>query len=827
MKHKFLIIFVVFATTFSYSQKMEPLYFDANWKTTTKENASFYRIMPSKTVGSLVLIEDFYINKTPQFQGYSPQNSESDYVGDVIWFDENGFDSSSYQFYNFSTVSDLVYYYPSGKKFRTIQYKNGRKHGETIIYHEDGFVLMKGKYEYGKPVNGDFEEVVNWDDYRMNRSDSDAGKEEPIKTTEGIIMRDENNSAKKRQIIKKKIFWINSKQLAQEIWYDIINDYTEPFKQINYDKSGKILQTINEKDFVQYGRDISNGILYDYYFQNKFAVALKSKTSYKDGQKSGEAVQYFPNGKVLKTEKYLDGELNGDQIEYNADGTVKAKRVYQNGQPFEGNFDEKFASDLVINQNYIKGVKQGEAIVRDESGNSVAKGIYKDGKPFNGSFVIKNENEQNELINVTSYKKNGVQKIFNYYLDDPVKTYTCKDDIKNGETVFYDNREIIGKIDYKNDVPYEGELVEKQKSTIYKKGDITEEIYYRSEYDKKNENNIQKRIYFENGKRTKIINQSFLITSDRQDSYTGIYKNDKPFSGYFATDFNEFNHVDYYENGIIKFQYSNNYLENLEKYQYPNYNIKSTYKDGKIIDGPEYIKLEKQFVTKNWKNGVLQSFDFDLFAMHYFNRFHFELKNNVIEVTVMNRKKTAQIIIEKQGSKNSSKLIIGKNTIIKSSLEIENVLPNTAGNVLYYESDNTVKAQIISVEEENRNSENEHSQELEIIKNLFVSSINEDESIEKNFNKIAVTFSEDKKLESLLSRNEETEIVSALWFRKDKKPDTGIAILKNGNNSYDLKSFLDGKALGEKANVDFKNIRKEIEILQKTLEKKMNESFNK
>ena len=107
-----------------------------------------------------------------------------------------------------------------------------------------------------------------------------------------------------------------------------------------------------------------------------------------------------------------------------------------------------------------------------------------------------------------------------------------------------------------------------------------------------------------------------------KDSYTGIYKNDKPFSGYFATDSKEFKHVDYYENGIIKYQYSNNYLENLEKYIYPNYDIKSTYKDGKIVDGPEYIKLDRQFISKYWKNGVLTSYDIDLFAMHYFNRFH-------------------------------------------------------------------------------------------------------------------------------------------------------------------------------------------------------------
>ncbi len=197
MMNKFLTLIFVFTTLFSFSQNMETLYFDANWKTTTKENASFYRIMPLKKLGDLILVEDFYINKKPQFQGYSFQENENNYVGDVIWFDENGFDSSFYQYYNFSAVSNLVYYYPNGKKLRIVQYKNGRKDGETILYHQDGTVLMKGKYESGKPVSGDFEEVVNWDNYRFNQADNEAGKEEPIRTVEGVILRDETGNNKK------------------------------------------------------------------------------------------------------------------------------------------------------------------------------------------------------------------------------------------------------------------------------------------------------------------------------------------------------------------------------------------------------------------------------------------------------------------------------------------------------------------------------------------------------------------------------------------------------------------------------------------------------
>lgn len=822
MTNKILTLIFVFMIQFSSSQNMETLYFDADWKTTTKENASFYRIMPSKKIDNLVLMEDFYINKTPQFQGYSFENKESDYVGDIIWFDENGFDNSFYQYYNYSAVPSLIYYYSSGKKLKTIQYKNGRKHGETIVYHEDGSVLMKGKYEYGKPVSGDFGEVLNWDDYKMNQSDIEADRAEPIRMTEGVIVRDEANTAKKKQIIKKKTFWINSKQLAQEIWYNIVNDYTEPFKQINYDTSGKVLQTINENDFEKYGRDISNGVLYDYYFQNKFAVALKSKTNYKDGQKNGEEIQYFPNGKVFKIVKYTDGEEQGDQTEYNADGTIKSKRIYKDGQPFEGNFDERFASDLMINQNYSKGIKQGETIVKDESGNIVAKGIYKDGKPFNGTFVVKNEQEQNELINVVSYKKNGVQKIFNYYLDDPVETYTVKDGIKNGEVVFYDNRGITGKLEYKNDLPYEGQLTEAKKSTIYKNGNIAEEIYYRSEYDKNEENNIQKRIYFENGKRTKIVNQSFLITSDRQDSYAGIYKNGKPYSGYFATEFNEFNHVEYYENGVIKYQYSNNYLENLEKYEYPNYDIKATYKDGKIVDGPEYTKLQRQFITKDWKNGVLQSFDFDVFAMHYFNRYHFELKNNTIELEEFNNKVKGKIALEKANNKTIGKFSIDNKVLLTSSnLDVNETVPSETGSVMYYDTGDTIKAKLFTVIEGN----DEKRRDSEIFSTVFTSYLDHDKTVEENFYVIAEKISSEKDVKMLFGNEHKGNMIGGLRINKAKKPEIGTLILKNKNNLYDLKVYLNNKVLEEKKNIDLKNIQPELKILTDLLEKKMNESY--
>jgi len=832
MSLKFYTFIFIIITALSFSQNTQPDYFDQDWKKTSKEKAFYYRIMPLKKIGKLNLIQDFYLNKTPQFQGYSLQNDENSYVGDIVWYDENGFDSSAYQFYNFS-VPVLTYYYPNGKKYKTIEYKEGKRDGMTILYHQDGTILMKGKYSKGQPLEGDFEDVVNWDNYRQNESEREGVVEvsdEPVVVSEPQIVTidspvEVSNVPKKqivKKIIKKKIFWINSKQLAQETWYEVGNYTPQPIKQVNYDQAGKMLQTIEEKDFQKYGSDISNGTVYEYYVQNKFAVTVKSKTEYKERQKAGEEIKYHPNGKTSELTKYNNGEKVGDEIVYNENEVIIQKRTYKNGEPFEGNFNESFTGNLVINQNYLKGIKEGEAIAKTDKDSIVAKGIYKDGRPYNGTFIDKKEGDYYELINVVDFKKNGVQKIFNYHLDNIIKTYTSLNDVLNGETVFYEDKIIIAKLEYKNDLPYEGKLVSSETATIYSKGEITQEIFYKSKYDRTEESDILKSKYFTNGKLTKIVDHSFSIADNVQDNYEGIYKNEKPFSGYFSADLREFNYVDYYENGIKKYQYSNNYLENLDNYQHPNYNIKSIYKNGKIVDGVEYIKLNRQFISKYWKNAMLQSFDFDIFAVHYFNRFHFELKNNSIEITDLNKQKKGKIVSEKVGNKVTYKLIIEDEVVVsESSLELNNI-PEESGTIVYYESENTIEAKFVDSKVVN----NEKRQESEMLYGIFTSNINTSKTISENFKTIVDNFSKEKNAEGKFGKGDIDTYITGLRFNQSKKPEIGILILKNKNNSYDLKSFLNGKILEERKSIDIKKIRKEVEILNLIVQKKMNNDFN-
>lgn len=790
----FSIIFLL-KSSFSLSQKKEPVYFDEKWKTTTKENASYYRFEPGKKIDNLILIENFYINKTPQFQGYTLENKFDSYVGDIIWYDKNGFDTSFRQYYNFSSPV-LTYYYPTGEKRKTIQYKMGKKDGETILYHPDGTVLIKGKYLNGKPIEGDFEDVNSWDEYHTKAhsihqpfSDEDSS--------------DEDNSNVKKQltktIIKKKVFWINSKQLAQETSYRIDPYRFQPIKQIYYDKLGKILYTLNENDFEKHGDDILSGTVYEFNLQNNFAISIKLKTNYKDGQKSG------------------------DQIEYNENGSVKSKRIYQKDKPFDGNFNEDIVGSLVVNQNYGNGVKQGEAIVKTKTDSIIAKGIYNNGKPYKGTFIINVNEDINELINVTDYKKTGLQKIFDFKIDNITKTYNCSNDILNGETIFYKNGVITGKLDYKNGLPYDGESVESKKYVIYKKGDIIEEIFYKNEYQKKKDNNIVKHKYYTGGKITKIVDGSFSISEHLQDFYEGIYKDDKPYNGYFATENHEFNYVNYYENGLKNYQYSNNYLENMDNYEHPIYDIKSTYKNEKIVDGIEYIKLETQFISKYWKKGFLESFDCDLFAENYFNRVHFELKKNSIEISELNKDKKAKIVIAKTKDKSISQLIIGDKIVMSaSSFEVTDEQPKDAESIIYFEANNKIFGKILNEEADN----SEDRQQTAIFYSIFTSNIDNYKTIQENFNILCEDFSKGNGLKALFEYNEEinTDWITVLRFNKDKKPEIGVLILKNKEGTYDLKSFFESKLIEENNNINFENIRKPVTSMVSNIEKKLNEN---
>lgn len=814
------------------SQKSESIYYDKDWKVTTKSNALYYRQMPMKEIGELILLHDFYITGTPQFEGYSLKKNENAYVGDIIWYDENGNDNNFRQYRNDTKDQTLLYYHPNGQVRKKVGYKNGVKDGEAVIYNTDGTVLMKGMYVKGKPNNGSFERVKNNDDYDYNErieevsvSETESRRGEdalvppppaaPLKTTEVAPqtvellepMDDEENSSKKiknRKTVTQKIFWINSKQIAQETVYVIDRYYFKPVEQKNYDKSGKLVQSLNEIHFEEYGSQIADGLDYEYYHQNNFATGIKSTTKYVKKLKSGKAFSYFPNGKIEAETLYKDGWKDGEEIVYTKDGKLKSKRVYKENEPFQGNFDEN-VGEFIVNFNYVNGLKDGEAIAVNEEKQTVAKGIYTNGKPFNGTFIekIQGSSDDYELINVEKFKKTGLQKVFGYRLENLEKTYTVKDEKLNGMTTFYDDGKIVGTLEYKNDQPHNGALVQGGGTSIFKDGKITEETFFEDDYNK---DRIRKQKLYENGILAKIKDYSFTVSEKPQQFYEGILKNGKPFSGYFETEVDrEFKQVNYFENGVLKFQYSNDYLKNMDNYRHQLYDIKSTYKDGKIFDGVEYKLNEKQFVSRYWKSGVLHSFDWDLFAMHYFNRIHFELKNNTIEISDMQANRKAEIKIENSKNTFNKQLFIDGKLIDSRKKEyLESKYKE--GIILYYEENGKIISKMMDMLDESI----EPGEGTELFYKVYM-VVKESSNIQESFNVLSEKFVSDKFLEE----TDESRIVTGVQTDSDGKPKDGILITPTQNNTYKLQLYMNRKLIKTVEKISFSKIKDEIKKLER------------
>ncbi|MCV9927273.1 hypothetical protein OIU83_06395 [Flavobacterium sp. LS1R49] len=95
-----LAIFVLFASRIS--AQNDTIFFDQNWKNTSRESAIYYRIKPIKiktknaigykitSIDSVYIINDYYLKSNKlQFEGYSKDKEGEYLVGKAKWYNEN------------------------------------------------------------------------------------------------------------------------------------------------------------------------------------------------------------------------------------------------------------------------------------------------------------------------------------------------------------------------------------------------------------------------------------------------------------------------------------------------------------------------------------------------------------------------------------------------------------------------------------------------------------------------------------------------------------------------------------------------------------------
>ena len=237
IKKQLLIFSVLFAHLFFAQDKT--LYFDASWKETTKSKASYYRKLPLPKLGNLELLRDYYFaNNNLQMQAYYADGIEKNYVGDILWFNTDGTDSSGQSYINKSKQKKLTYYFDDGKIWKTVEYGDSLKHGKTIEYKIDGSLLGEATYKNGRLTSGTIgSSSISDDYYRFNKK---------TKIYESVETPESHDAP---QIITKILYWKNTLKIAVE--YKIYDN--KRISEKNYDENGNLIQSIDSLSYYRPG----------------------------------------------------------------------------------------------------------------------------------------------------------------------------------------------------------------------------------------------------------------------------------------------------------------------------------------------------------------------------------------------------------------------------------------------------------------------------------------------------------------------------------------------------------------------------------------------
>ena len=784
MKTKLSLVVVLFSL-YAFAQKNDTLFFDKDWKETSNKNASFYRLLPLPQIGKYCLIRDYYKNGNLQAQGYVLKSDEKEAIGDFFFYDEDGVE----KIYNYSYPSDLneslTYFYSNGKVWKKTSLKDGVLNGKTTYYDKEGSVLMDGLFENENAVSGNFPITtkINWGDYK-------------------------NNNEKDR-FIYKEIYWENTRQLAQQEKILISHGKSSTVSQKNFDKSGKIIQQINESAFNKNypWKGVETGTAYTYFTKNDFAVDVKKIESYTSGEKDGLCTYYDRSGKI------------------------ENKISYKNGQPFEGLVKHVLGINMV-ESNFVNGEKTGEEIARTKNDSIISKGIYKNGKPFEGTFLSLQDYSAGNgiwiggelllLKRYANFKEDGLQLVFKADNNQLIESYFLKNGLKEGVATTVDaNLNRTTTAEYKNGEPFEGVFKNENIETAYKNGKLMSQKEFKPDSDSK----ILAEKFYENGKISKTVSKKFIIEGLTKDEYVGIYKNEKPFSGYFDKGDREFNVIDYFEEGVLKYQFSSDWFEDMkreEKAGYreqQTYNLKATFKGGKVFNGNEYIKGKGMYVTKKWEGGIIKAIDFDFFAENAFTRLHYEIKAEDLEISELRRPEVKLVVNLTKNGVNKTIFQNGKRIMTQKQFNLnltDTIQPNTSqyymewGGKIIVLKGLTLTPQIFEVFPQFG---------TDLISKFYSAPVlSTATNTQTYFLELSNSLTSSAELENYFSQEpveaNPMKFITELIIDASGKPKRGISITPDKENTFSLKSFSKGAQVEARDKITLQNIWGEVEKME-------------
>lgn len=652
----------------------DKIYYDAKWKETTSTDYVYYRPLPLKKIGDIVFVQDYYKNGQLQYQGYSYADAvDESRIGDAYWYTEDGLNKDSGQYENLTKIKELTYYNQDGSIWKKINYGSKGSIIQVTVYYNNK-PLITGKV-YQNKYYGDFGISTPSPYYRNSRYNEDEEKNRDYEDTSN---KTEYQNSPKRHTLNT--YWPNGNKAEQ-----VINETSEYYGSflISYrDKEGKLLSSFT------HGKEIDQTKKYSYYVNNDFVKALKSEaTYYKNNEIDFIKTTYYPNGKKkqykIRKWKYTD------IYNYDPQGNETVQKLKVN-DPYEGSFIDSTSRYKITYYTLVQGKKDGEiTTINSKNDSLIAKGIYKNAVPYEGMFYL--PKEYPEIQQYKNGKRNGLQQLFYSTRTNLLKQeYEMKDGVIDGYKKTYKYGELITVEQYKDGLPTDGALIEDNTKKIFKDAKLHSIQYHKKDYNYELADLLYTEYYTQDVVDS-VVYVNFKIVEDLKNKYTGYYKDNKPYNGYFISEqtmVDKLFLVNYYQEGRLLYQYGYDFIYQLDSPKTPYYDNKTTYKDGKVTNGYRYYSSEYtngMFLKLKYKDSKITKIEINAFGMHAFNRITFELKNN--EIFIKDFSAQTYVKISQNGRYLKAEILNEKGEVLnKDQPEVKDQTPRSQ-KIFYIEDD--------------------------------------------------------------------------------------------------------------------------------------------
>lgn len=355
-----------------------------------------------------------------------------------------------------TSMKYVEYFYPGGQKSSEGYLRDNKPDGYWKTYYESGLLKSEGNRE-------NFLLEGTWKFYNA----------------EGNLELEINYSKDKKN--GKRISYLENEIIEE----NFENDIKQGFTYLYY-IDGKIKKEIYYKDGLEEGLvkeyDTTGTIITLYTYRKGFIVSREIINRYNSqGNKHGQWMEFYSNGKVKQTSEWRNGILNGFVKNYNENGDLLTVEKYTNGiiqpeateiQVYEIRYDYYENGKIKIIGSYKNDQADGIRREYDEDGKIIKGYIFRNG--FLIAEGIIDEKGLKQGIFKEYFENGTIQaegKYLNsnptgpwkyYYPDGTIEqegSYDSKGNNMGEWTWYYNNGQVLKQENYENGL-LEGDYIE-------------------------------------------------------------------------------------------------------------------------------------------------------------------------------------------------------------------------------------------------------------------------------------------------------------------------------------------------------------------------------